>query len=67
MEDHKEWGTVEECLPELNYLVKLASGKILRCYTAGKMIKNHVRCGIGDRVEVVVPATGEIGRVVWRK
>jgi translation initiation factor IF-1 len=65
--DTKEWGTIEEVLPELNYKVKLANGRILRCYTAGKLIKNRIRCGIGDRVEVVVPTTGDIGRVVWRK
>jgi translation initiation factor IF-1 len=62
-----ETGKIIEVLPEGNYRVERPSGAVIRCYTAGKMRLNHIRCQIGDTVEIKIPEQGEIGTVVRRK
>lgn len=64
--ESKKSGSVTEALPNLQFMVEIEGGRIMRCYLAGKMHKNFIRVLIGDRVEVVVPSTGEIGRIVKR-
>lgn len=59
--------TVTECLPNLEYRVDLPDGRNIRAYTAGKLRQNRIRAVIGDKVDVELPDTGEIGRVIRRK
>lgn len=59
-------GVVIEALPSLQFIVEFPDGKTMRAYLAGKMHKNFIRVGIGDRVEVLIPDQGEIGRIIRR-
>lgn len=60
-------GTVIEMLPNLEFKVEFADGKIMRCYVSGKMKIAKVKVFISDRVDVIIPEQGEIGRIVWRR
>lgn len=64
--DKKEKGTVIEALPSLKFRVEFEDGKIMFCYLAGRLHKNFIRIIVGDRVEVVIPSQGNIGRIVKR-
>lgn len=64
--DRKEKGTVVEALPSLKFRVEFEDGKIMFCYLAGRLHKNFIRIIVGDRVEVVIPSQGNIGRIVKR-
>lgn len=64
--DRKEKGTVVEALPSLKFRVEFEGGKIMFCYLAGRLHKNFIRIIVGDRVEVVIPSQGNIGRIVKR-
>lgn len=64
--DRKEKGTVIEALPSLKFRVEFEDGKIMFCYLAGRLHKNFIRIIVGDRVEVVIPSQGNIGRIVKR-
>ena len=64
--DRKEKGTVIEALPSLKFRVEFENGKIMFCYLAGRLHKNFIRIIVGDRVEVVIPSQGNIGRIVKR-
>lgn len=66
MDEIKKQGKVVEALPALKFRVEFEDGKILFCYLAGRLHKNFIRVVIGDIVEVVIPETGEIGRIVRR-
>lgn len=66
MDGIKQTGKVVEALPALKFRVEFEDGKIMFCYLAGKLHKNFIRVVIGDVVEVVIPETGEIGRIVRR-
>lgn len=64
--DNKLTGIVLEALPSLKFRVELENGKEMIAYLSGKMHKNFIRVIIGDKVEVVVPPIGNIGRIVKR-
>lgn len=64
--DQKLKGVVVEALPSLKFRVEFEDGKIHFCYLAGRLHKNFIRVIVGDRVEVVVPPQGNIGRIVRR-
>lgn len=64
--ENTEWGVVSEALPNTQFIVQVGD-RLIRCYTAGKMKQRKIKVIIGDTVEVVIPTTGEIGRIVWRK
>lgn len=62
-------GQVVECLPNLSYKISVENDgeeKIVRAYLSGKMKVNKIRVLIGDKVELVVPDTGEIYRLIRR-
>lgn len=65
-DEEKKDGQVIESLPSLNFLVQFPEGDTLRAYLSGRMHKNFIRVLIGDKVQVVVPPTGDIGRIVKR-
>lgn len=64
--EHVFDGEVYECLPNLEYRIKLDDGRDARAYTSGKMKLNKIRVVIGDRVEVVLPPGSSVGRVTRR-
>jgi translation initiation factor IF-1 len=64
--DKKEKGSVIEALPSLKFRVQFDDERIMFCYLAGRMHKNFVRVLVGDKVEVVIPPQGNIGRIVKR-
>lgn len=67
MDETRKEGTVVEALPALKFRVDFNDGRDpMFCYLAGKLHKNFIRIVIGDKVEVVIPDTGEIGRIVRR-
>ena len=59
-------GTVTEALPNTQFRVMLADGKIILTYLSGKMRMHRIKVLIGDRVEVVLDPYGGKGRVVKR-
>lgn len=64
--DRKETGSVIEALPSLKFRVEFPDGRIMIAYLAGKLHKNFIRILVGDKVEVVIPHTGNIGRITKR-
>jgi translation initiation factor IF-1 len=64
--DNKIKGQVIEALPSLRFRVEFPDGKIMIAYLGGRLHKNFIRILVGDKVEVVVPETGNIGRIVKR-
>lgn len=64
--DNKIKGQVIEALPSLRFRVEFPDGKIIIAYLGGRLHKNFIRILVGDKVEVVVPDTGNIGRIVKR-
>lgn len=66
MDETREQGEVIEALPSLKFRVEFADGTIRFCYLAGRLHRNFIRIVVGDKVEVVIPSTGEIGRIVRR-
>lgn len=64
--DRKDTGYVIEALPSLNFRVEFPDGKIMIAYLAGRLHRNFIRILIGDKVDVVIPATGNIGRIIKR-
>lgn len=64
--DETKDGRVIEALPSLRFMVEFPDGSTMLTYLSGKMHKNFIRVLIGDRVSVVVPATGNIGRIIKR-
>ena len=65
-EKNTQIGEVIEALPSLNFRVELADGKVMRAYLGGKLHKNFIRIIIGDKVEVLIPDQGDIGRIIRR-
>ncbi len=51
-------GIVTETLPNLNYRVELEGGRLIICYTSGKMRKNKIHVLVGDKVDVVIDPYG---------
>lgn len=66
MDEIKETGEVIEALPSLKFRVQFPDGHIRFCYLAGRLHRNFIRIVVGDKVEVVIPSQGEIGRIVKR-
>jgi translation initiation factor IF-1 len=64
--DRKEKGVILDTLPSLKFKVELESGGTIIAYLSGKMNRNFIRIIIGDKVEVFIPATGGVGRIVRR-
>ncbi len=64
--DSKLKGQVIEALPSLRFKVEFPDGKTMIAYLGGRLHKNFIRILVGDKVEVVVPDTGNIGRIVKR-
>lgn len=64
--DRVETGSVIEALPSLKFRVEFPDGKIMIAYLAGKLHKNFIRVLVGDKVEVTIPPTGNIGRITRR-
>jgi len=64
--DKKVKGTISEALPSLKFRVECEDGKNRFCYMAGRLHKNFIRVLVGDKVEVFVPSTGDIGRITRR-
>lgn len=64
--DRKEKAEVIESLPSLRFKVQFADGSTMIAYLGGKLHRNFIRVLIGDKVEVIVPPTGNIGRIVKR-
>ena len=61
-------GEIIEALPNTQFKIKLEeSEKTPICYISGKMRVNHIRCLLGDKVEVVLSPDKRIGRIVKRK
>lgn len=61
-------GHILEELPNQQFKVEIESGRIIRCYTAGKMKLQQIKCMLGDKVEVAFDPSlgGDIGRITWR-
>lgn len=59
-------GKVVDVLPNTQFKVELGDGKIIRAYLGGRMKLNSIKVMLGDSVEMVVPTSGEIYRVVKR-
>lgn len=67
MDEIKKTGKVVEALPALKFRVDFGDGEApMFCYLAGRLHRNFIRVVIGDTVEVVIPETGDIGRIVRR-
>lgn len=46
-------GVVLECLPDTRFRVQLDKNEhVIEAYASGKMLKNHIRILIGDKVTV---------------
>lgn len=67
-------GTVIEALPGVKFLVRVSiqetqASKEHReaiCTLSGKMMFHHITVGVGDIVDLVLPPTGDRGRIVKR-
>lgn len=64
--NNKTTGVIVDTLPNTNFKVELADGKVIRAYLGGKMKLNSIKVIVGDRVEMIAPDQGEIYRVVKR-
>lgn len=64
--DRKENAIVIEALPSLRFLVQFADERTMIAYLAGRLHKNFIRVLVGDKVEVTIPPTGNIGRISKR-
>ncbi len=60
-------GTVVELLPNANFRVRLENDHEIIAHTAGKMRKNRIRVGQGDKVLVeMTPYDLTKGRITYR-
>lgn len=62
------YGTVTADLKGRSYRVRLDDlDKDIRCYSSGRMAKNHIRIDLGDRVLIELDAYNlDLGRIIWR-
>jgi translation initiation factor IF-1 len=60
-------GTVSEALPSLKFKIQFENGYSMIAYLSGRMHKNFIRIVVGDTVDVFVPSTGDIGRIIKRR
>jgi translation initiation factor IF-1 len=60
-------GVIKEALPNAFFTVELDGGHQVLAHLGGKMRKNYIRVGIGDRVQVELsPYDLNRGRITWR-
>lgn len=60
-------GIVLENLPNTNFKVEMADGKIVLCSLSGKMRLNRIRILPGDRVKFVTTPYDQLrGRITYR-
>ena len=60
-------GTVLECLPAVQFKIKLDTGQIVIAHVSGKMRKFRIRILMGDKVRVELsPYDLTRGRIVYR-
>jgi translation initiation factor IF-1 len=60
-------GVIKETLPNAFFTVELDGGHQVLAHLGGKMRKNYIRVGIGDRVSVELsPYDLTRGRITWR-
>lgn len=63
----EQQGMVTEVLPDSRFRVKLENGYELIAYSSGRMIKNHIRILLGDKVTVELsPYDLTKGRISFR-
>ncbi len=61
-------GTITECLPNVQFRVKLDTGQDVLAHVSGKMRKFYIRILLGDRVKVELsPYDLTRGRIVYRE
>lgn len=61
-------GTVIEALPNCMFRLSLSDGKEIIGYLSGKMKKNSIQLGVGDRASVVIdPAGGKTTNRIMRR
>jgi translation initiation factor IF-1 len=60
-------GVIKDALPNAFFTVELEGGHQVLAHLGGKMRKNYIRVGIGDRVKVELsPYDLTRGRITWR-
>ncbi len=60
-------GVIRETLPNAFFTVELDGGHQVLAHLGGKMRKNYIRVGIGDKVQVELsPYDLKRGRITWR-
>lgn len=60
------FGTVSEALPNAIFRVSLEDGREVIAYLAGRMRIHRIRVLVGDKVELLLDAYGEKGRIIRR-
>ncbi len=60
-------GVVKDTLPNAFFTVELDGGHEVLAHLGGKMRKNYIRVGLGDKVQVELsPYDLKRGRIVWK-
>jgi len=60
-------GVVKDTLPNAYFTVELEGGHNVLAHLGGKMRKNYIRVGLGDRVQVELsPYDLSRGRITWK-
>ena len=60
-------GIIKDTLPNAFFTVQLDGGHEVLAHLGGKMRKNYIRVGVGDRVQVELsPYDLTRGRITWR-
>jgi translation initiation factor IF-1 len=60
-------GVVKDTLPNAYFTVELEGGHEVLAHLGGKMRKNYIRVGLGDRVQVELsPYDLKRGRITWK-
>ena len=60
-------GVVKDTLPNAYFTVELEGGHEVLAHLGGKMRKNYIRVGLGDRVQVELsPYDLRRGRITWK-
>ena len=60
-------GIVKDTLPNAYFTVELEGGHEVLAHLGGKMRKNYIRVGLGDRVQVELsPYDLSRGRITWK-
>jgi translation initiation factor IF-1 len=60
-------GTVQECLPNATFRVRLESGQLIMAYISGRMRKHDIKVLLGDQIELeLTPYDLTKGRITRR-